>query len=301
VTLVRFVAGRRLLAAGLAVALAVAAWAAWMWVRDVSILRVKHVEIEGASGRDAPAIKRALRQTGLRMTTLHVRDDELEHAVDRFLVVQSVSASVDFPNTLRITVNEHDPVAVLVSSSGRRISVSASGVMLSGVSSGTRLPEIEVGALNDARKLEGGPARTLVGVVGGAPEELRHLLTRAWATRKGVRVAVRDGPVIDFGKPVRIAAKWAAATRVLADAASSGAGVLDVRLPERPAARGDGLAAEETEPTADAQASAEAAPAAAAPVTAVQEQVPPQAPAAGTTGTPTVATGPTAGGTYTQP
>ena len=50
-------------------------------------------------------------------------------------------------------------------------------------------------------------------------------------------VLAMDGPVLYFGDSHRLAAKWAAASRVLADASSRGATYLDLRLPERPAAR----------------------------------------------------------------
>ena len=78
------------------------------------------------------------------------------------------------------------------------------------------------------------------------PSAVRYLPARCghWssvtASRRvlgsGVRVSVRQGPVIQFGAPTRLAAKWAAATRVLADHGSGGARFIDVRLPERPAA-----------------------------------------------------------------
>jgi hypothetical protein len=51
---------------------------------------------------------------------------------------------------------------------------------------------------------------------------------------------MRTGPTLRFGAPQRLAAKWAAVARVLADASSGGATELDVRLPERPAATFDG-------------------------------------------------------------
>ena len=66
-------------------------------------------------------------------------------------------------------------------------------------------------------------------VLAGAPEELRPLLDRAYRARDGVRVAMRTGPTLRFGAPIRVAAKWAAVARVLADPSAGGATELDVR------------------------------------------------------------------------
>jgi cell division septal protein FtsQ len=217
---------------------AAAAWGAYLWLRDISIFRVDHVEVEGVKGREAPAIRRALKAAAGRMTTLHVRDDELERAVDSFPSVRSVSTTADFPDRLTVKVDEYDPVAALATGSGRRLAVSGDGVMLHGVGGGEKLPTVTVDAISNSRVLEDPKARVLVAALGAAPEELRRQLGRAYATKHGIRVAVRDGPVIQLGAPTRLGAKWLAATRVLADQGSAGAGLIDVRLPERPAAVG---------------------------------------------------------------
>jgi cell division protein FtsQ len=82
--------------------------------------------------------------------------------------------------------------------------------------------------------------KSLVGVLAGAPGALRPKLSRAYLGKEGIRVALRDGPTVEFGDRARLAAKWASATRVLAARSSSGATTIDVRLPERPAASGFG-------------------------------------------------------------
>ncbi len=227
---------RRLWLAALVVGIAVGVWAAYMWVRDLSLLAVDHVTVDGVHSREAPAIERALTQTARRMTILHVRKDELEHAVDSFPEVRSVSTSTGFPNTLHIEVAEYQPVAALESGDGRRVAVAGSGILLRGVGPNVALPVVQVNGLPQGRTLGSGPAHVLVSVLGQAPPELRPLLARAYVSGRGVRVPVRDGPVIVFGKPTRIAAKWAAATRVLADPGAGGARFIDVRLPQRPAA-----------------------------------------------------------------
>jgi cell division protein FtsQ len=219
------------------VGLVAAGWAGYLWVRDLSLLRVRNVEVEGAAGRDSGTIRRALTQTGERMTVLHVREDELERAVDSIPVVRSISASVDFPSTLRVKVTRHTPVAELLTGSGRRVAVAEEGTLLPRLTE-RKLPAVSVDSIPTGGKLEKAAPRTLVRVLSHAPVELRPLLERAYATGEGIRVAVRGGPALYFGDARRPAAKWAAATRVLADETSKGAAFVDVRLPERPATGG---------------------------------------------------------------
>jgi cell division septal protein FtsQ len=221
------------------IALLGACYAGYMWwARDLSLFRVQHVTVTGLEGKEAPEIRRALRQAATRMTTLHVRPEELERAVDSFAVVRSVSATADFPKTLRIMVNEYEPVAALVARDGRRAAVSRAQTVLRAVSTKTALPTVEVGTIPTSGELEDAAAQRLVSVLAAAPRRLRRLIARAYPTAHGLRISLRKGPLLYFGSDRRLAAKWAAASRVLADEASSGADFIDVRLPERPVAGG---------------------------------------------------------------
>jgi cell division protein FtsQ len=218
--------------------LGAAVWSGYLWARDFSLFRVHHVTISGVAGRDGPAIRRALRQTGLRMTTLHVRREEFEHAVDTFPSVRSVSVSADFPNRLRVKVNEYVPVAVLTAPDGRRVAVSGARTLLRAAGPKDKLPAVKVDAIPTSGALEDTKAGRLVNAVARAPGALRPLLERVYTTRQGIRIPLRKGPLLYFGDARRLAAKWAAAARVLADPAAKGARVVDVRLPERPVAGG---------------------------------------------------------------
>jgi cell division protein FtsQ len=233
-----------------AVVLIAGGWAGYMWLRDVSVLRAKHVEVSGVDGREAGAIRRALKEAGERMTVLHVRDAELEQAVDGFASVRSVSASVDFPSTLEVHVDQYVPVAALVTPAGRRIAVSGDGTLLGSIGSGSKVAAVRIDEIPSSRLLPRGLTRTLVTVLAGAPSSLRPLLERAFATRAAIQVPLRDGPTLYFGKPERVAAKWAAATRVLADPGSGGARFVDLRLPERPAATKSPPGERTSDPTA---------------------------------------------------
>lgn len=234
----------------------------FLWLRDSALVRVEHVKITGLTTRDAPAIRRTLRQAATRMTTLHYDVRTLERAVDAFPAVQSVSVSADLPKTLQIRVREHRPVAALESSDGRRVAVASDGTLLPRSGRGS-LPAVKVDSIPRGTRLgEETPEERLVLVLAGAPAELRPLLDRAYAAQDGVRVAMRTGPILRFGAPARVAAKWAAVTRVLADPSSGGASLLDVRLPDRPAASfdGDPDPAEAPAPTPTPTAGAQPAP-----------------------------------------
>jgi cell division protein FtsQ len=213
-----------------------AGWVGYLWLRDISLVRVEHVKVSGVHGREAAAITRALTETGKRMTTMHVKQDELEQAVESFVTVRSLSASGDFPNTLEVRVDQYVAAAALVTPAGRRIGVAGDGTLLGGVGGGARLPVVKADQIPNSRLLPPGVPRTLVTVLGKAPAAMLPLAERAFATRESVQIPLRNGPVLYFGKPRRARAKWMAATRVLTDPASAGARYIDLRLPERPAA-----------------------------------------------------------------
>jgi cell division septal protein FtsQ len=225
------------LAAALLVVAAV--YAGYMsWFRDLGLFRVEHVSVTGLEGKEAPAIRRALREAGTRMTTLHVRKDELERAVDTFPAVRSLSVSTDFPERLRIIVNEYEPIAALVARDGRRAAVSRAHTVLRSVNAQTALPVVEVATIPTSGSVDEATTQRLVDVLAEAPRRLRRLIGRTYLTAKGLRITMRNGPVLYFGSDSRPAAKWAAAARVLSDEASHGAEFIDVRLPERPVAGG---------------------------------------------------------------
>ena len=194
---------------------------------------------------DAPAIRGELIETGKGMTTLHVRPKELERAVSAYPIVRSISASTDFPTTLRIRVHEYEPVALLEVPGGKGVPVAFDGTLLPRIAKAT-LPTVAVESEPTRNGFESTRVRRLVEVLAGVPRALGPEVERAYLGKEGIRVAMRGGPILEFGPPARIAAKWAAATRVLAARSSSGATTIDVRLPERPSASGFG-----SEATAD--------------------------------------------------
>ena len=285
-TIDEFPVGPRFVAGFVALVVVALGWLGWGWLRDSSLVRVDEVRVTGLTTRDAPAIRRTLRQAALRMTTLNYSEEQLRRAVEPFPAVESVSAKADLPHKLVITVREHRPVAALVSGDDRRVAVASDGTLLP-QERDSGLPAVKVDALPNSGRLGRGAEAVLVGVVARAPDELRPLLERAYRARDGVRVAIEGGPTLRFGAPIRIRAKWTAAARVLADTPAAGAASLDLRIPERPsAAYGAGETGEEQ--AAAAAETAELQAAAAAVETPPQTFQP--APAeAGTTGAAGVA------------
>ena len=192
--------------------------------------------MSGLTTRDAPAIRRTLRQAAMRMTTLHYSEEELRRAVEPFPAVQSVSADAELPHKLVIRVREHRPVAALVSGDDRRVAVASDGTLLP-QERDTRLPAVKVDALPGDGRLGKGAA--------GCARECRSRgrrtsCARCWNAPTGPATGCawrsNGGPTLRFGAPIRVRAKWAAAARVLADTPAAGAEYLDLRIPERPSA-----------------------------------------------------------------
>jgi cell division protein FtsQ len=289
---------RRWLVVALCVALVLGA-IYMFWFRDSSFVSVEQVSVTGARGDDAARMRAALTGAAHDMSTLHVDRDKLQQAVAGFSSVRTLEVSSDFPHGLRIRVIERRPVAIAVSDSGR-VPVSTDGNVLQGVPTDGALPTIKVPEPPRSGRLEGTGVLRLVAVAGGAPPELSHRLTDVSVKGgKGIVAHLRHGPDVIFGDPGRIAAKWLAAARVLADPSAQGATYVDVRLPERPAA--GGLPTGVQAPAVDS--AVPASPQTTTPGTTPQAQSTPGA--APTTPAPTTPTTPTTPGagppTNTQP
>jgi cell division protein FtsQ len=210
--------------------------AAWLWLRDSSLVAVRDVTVTGVSGPDAPKVREALADAARDMTTLHVRGDELRTAVDPYPGVLGVSTDADFPHRLRIAVHERNPIGAVVAGD-QRVAIAADGTLMR-TSPSAGLPAIA------AKALPGGPhagdprVMRAVEVLSAAPPALRARVQRVYVGDRGWTLPLRDGPVLYLGDSARLQAKWAAITTVLADPTSSGTTYLDVRLPERTAAGG---------------------------------------------------------------
>jgi hypothetical protein len=157
-------------------------------------------------------------------------------------------------------------------------------------------------------RLRDATALASAAIAGAAPAALRGRIAEVGEDgRLGQVAQLRDGPEVIFGDATRLRAKWAAASRVLADLEASGASYVDVRLPGRPAA--GGLPAETIVPVAPAGETSTVPPGASADAAAATATADPTAtwtppPADGTVapvdGTVPPTTTPPAAGTVTQ-
>jgi cell division protein FtsQ len=220
------------------------------WLRDSSLVAVKHVEVTGLTSKDGPRIQSLLESVADDMSTLHVRTDELEEAASTFPVVGAIHVEPDFPHGLRIEVTERS-AAALVSVDGVPMPVAADGTVLRGLRPPEGLPLLRTDKpVADARVSDPRTLRALV-IAGAAPTGFPQRIERVSEdSEQGIVVALEDGPELIFGDADLAAAKWTAAVRVLADTDAAGATYIDVRLPERPAA--GGLPVETVDPVAPA-------------------------------------------------
>jgi cell division protein FtsQ len=222
---------RRLVGAALIVLALVAIYT--FWLRDSSLFAVEQVEVKGVTA-NKQEVTAALDRAAEDMTTLHVRDDELRRAVERFPTVASISADASLFHRLEISVTERLPVAE-AKINGSAVAVSSDGYVLAGLpfKSG-ELPPIDAEADSAGRLDDHGTAQAAI--VGATPKALRDRVERAtWDEEAGgVVVELSGAPELRFGDGDRAEEKWQAVAAVLADPDSAGASYVDVSVPERP-------------------------------------------------------------------
>jgi cell division protein FtsQ len=218
------------------VVLALAAGGVWLWLRDSSLVAVNGVTVTGASGPGAARVDAALEAAAHGMTTLHVDVGKLRAAVAGFPSVKDIEVSTAFPHGMRIRVIEQQAVAVL-SAPGQRAAVAGDGTVLRDASIPAGLPTVPVAALPSGSRITNPRDLAMLSVLGAAPYPLlAHVQSVADNALHGVVVQLRDGPSLFFGDAGVARAKWTAASDVLADSGSIGAGYIDVTDPRRPAA-----------------------------------------------------------------
>src|SRR5215208_152367 len=228
------------------------------WLRDSPLVAVEDVKVTGLSTKDAPRVRAALASAAHTMTTLHVDQSELEHAIAAYPVVRALEVQADFPHGLEIHVVEYRPAALVGG-----LPVAGDGTILRGIPVEGSLPKIETRGAPHGNRLTDPTALHAARIAGTAPAALRPRLELVeMRAQDGLVVQMRDGPELIFGDATRARAKWIAATRVLADPEAEGASYIDVRLPGRPAA--GGLPAATLAPVAPA-GTAETTPPAGAP------------------------------------
>jgi cell division protein FtsQ len=227
---------RRVVVCGL---LAAALFALYMlWFRDSSLVGVKTVSIEGASGHEK-GLRKALTEAGLGMTTLHIRQSELADVARPFPLVESVSADPSFPSTLNIHVTERRPAA-LIGDGSEAVAVAGDGTILRGLPTDhIRLPQLPLSSPPKGRTLRG-PMLQQAEILGAAPKALLSHVDHSFSSEGGAGVELDGGVDLMFGNAVRAAEKWRAAAAVLSDPDLGSLDYVDLTVPNRPAVGGVG-------------------------------------------------------------
>jgi cell division protein FtsQ len=232
------------------VALVLLLGGAWLWLRDSSLVAVKRVVVTGLSGPDAAKIRTALISEAKNMTTLDVRVDQLRTAVAPYPLVKDLRVSTQFPHGMRIRVVEQNPVAA-ITVDGRLTAVAGDGTLLHDVPVAASLPAIPLKVPPGGTRLTDPAALHAVELLAAAPYPLLVKVSQVTTVGgHGLVAQLRNGPSIYFGDAGRFAAKWLAATAVLADPGSAGAVYIDVTDPGRPAAGASGSGGSSSSATA---------------------------------------------------
>lgn len=203
--------------------------AVYVVLRTTSLSAVENVTIVGVEGPNASETRHALEQASVGQSTLGFDAAALNDAVADMPSITGIDVHPRFPHGVQVEVHQRVAVGAL-SVDGRKIAVATDGTLLPEWDAGD-LPIINGGRATGGRLVAEHRAATKV--LAGAPDALRAKTARI---DKTTIVRLADGPALLFHDADRVAAKWLAATAVLADPSSVGATWIDLRVPERPVA-----------------------------------------------------------------
>jgi len=235
---------RRLGLLGLAVlVLAVGLSISWFtWFRDLPLFEIRDVQVTGTDSlssteekEEADALTEAVTASLGGMTTLHVRQDELERALAEWPRVAGVRVETDFPNgaTARLDLREDGSV---IGEGDNAVLVATDGTLLGPAGEGTEtLPRIGGEPPADDRAGLGGPRLSQAIVLGAVPTEIRPFVDSSRLGEEGIEVELSNGLRLIFGDDSKSSSKWKAATTVIADPELAGAEYVDLTVPWRPA------------------------------------------------------------------
>lgn len=212
-----------------AVLLALLLIAIYVVVRTTSLSAVEEVSVVGVEGPRASETRKALEQAAVGQSTLGFDAGALREAVARMPSITGVDAHVRFPHGVQIEVHQRVAVGAL-SVDGKKIAVATDGTLLPEWDAAD-LPIVNGGRATGGRLVP--EHRNAARLLAAAPEPLAAKVARV---DKTTIVRLADGPALLFHDGHRTAAKWMAATAVLADPSSVGATWIDLRVPERPVA-----------------------------------------------------------------
>ena len=214
----------------------------FLWLRDSSLVAVSNVDVVGVTSGDRTKIVGSITDAAEQQTTLHADPAKIAQVAAGFPTVASVDVDPNFPHGMRITVHERPPAMLVDAGGDDPVAAAADGTLLTGVQvpNSDQLPTLDVGHLPAGGSLTGEPLQEGL-ILGAAPRPLRPLIDKVTYDKGyGVEITLDGGIPVRFGSGSSAAEKWAAAASVLADPKVDALTYLDVRVPERPAAGGQG-------------------------------------------------------------
>lgn len=197
-------------------------------------LDIDEVRVSGVRNADVNA---ALYSTGIGLgsPTLSIDADELASRLAEDPWVARVDVAVIWPETLEITVLEHQPVGWIESRNGW-MRVSAAGTVISrgtppDAAAQVRISTPVAGKLGE--ELASRPAQAAVDFLANLPPELRRR-ARVWGDAAEMVANVR-GRRVELGTAQQMAEKAAVVAGIMGDGPLPQGAVLNVVSPTRPA------------------------------------------------------------------
>lgn len=228
------VRGRRLAATVMAAAMVIVATS--LVISRSSLLHLRHLEVVGTTSLTRAEV---VRLAGLSSSTnvLWFDPGAVERRLESDPWVATATVARRLPATIRISVVERAPVAMIRDERGFTV-VATDGIVLGTVAADPALPEIEIVAGSTSGRgnaqARAAAARAIAGLDGGGRPAVVRALVRA-----GTLTVELDGGIrVEFGEPIGIQAKAAAARRILRWASLHRASVARVNViaPDSPTA-----------------------------------------------------------------
>jgi cell division protein FtsQ len=201
-----------------------------------SLLHLRHLEVVGTTSLTRAEV---VRLAGLSSSTnvLWFDPGAVERRLESDPWVATATVARRLPATIRISVVERAPVAMIRDERGFTV-VATDGVALGTVAADPALPEIEIVAGSTPgsgnAQARAAAARAIAGLDGGGRPAVIRALVRAGT----LTVELGGGTRVEFGEPIGIQAKAAAARRILRWASLQRASVARVNViaPDSPTA-----------------------------------------------------------------
>ncbi|GAC1532828.1 MAG: hypothetical protein NVS3B12_11330 [Acidimicrobiales bacterium] len=235
---VRRQAGRRRLRVLIACTCALVAVALLVGALRSPIFVVRHIRVTGAVHVRSSQVIDAAGLSGTHQM-IDVTGRGRIRAVEGLAWVRRAEVRREWPGTVRITVTERAPVALVGSAAGTAM-VDATGKILADGGPGAHLPTVSVVSAAGPIAGEGPPGAVLppsfgpaLAVAAAMPAELSPYVDAIVATEAGVRLRLAGGGTAWLGSADQLADKLVAVV-TLVERERVGSGTIDVSVPTAP-------------------------------------------------------------------